>query len=812
MGADQQWISLQGELRSADEQEILLQASSQVFIVEPGFFQAGRGQLATKSSRRIADAEVLQSGTYQLCVYAIDAKTQSQLWQGCQMIHLAKDQSLTSQGTHQPIQWSGFSRVEAQWSSQQRLFQQSPASYVRYQVSPQFQVYGIPFGAYAYVTTEHQAPTYQLNHMQLRFNAADLQTLLRQKAEEKLAAAELAEHIGRADSSGFIRKVRLLNTEAYTQELRELKASYGLDSTQTIESYLNQMKELERLEQSLGLPIFDDLKKGKPAWKRLYEAKSADQIQRLKDSLGKSDIKEYEALLRWESLYMQREKLLAKKAELEKLKQRTQQLENLKTDWTRLQTSKQGQLGKLLDNPQNLKELGLANRSQQLLSQVQQLGLGNVFPYFDPLTIDGVQVQGVNITVTPRSQYYSQLVAGRMRQPHILSDSLSGQKSSSTVLGIKTGLGDPQGNHIHLSFLNIQDQEKLSIPRPQNRSNILYGLNGGLQLAKGKVFLTGALMHSQLTVANPTNPSTLKWQLQDSLDLAGEGNDLSNTSSGWAWRITVDASLLKGKSRIYGHYLQTPPTYQSLAAPMLIADRERYEMRWTQRLWKNKVMATAYYRQDLDNLLRQKWAPTIVRSGGFQVGIYPGSQWPSVQLNYAPLYQQQQAIDTIPSRETYRGYWSLSSNYGYKIGSVQMMYALQVSYQQGHQQDSLSAYDVKGGSLQQLIQFHPGLRFQVLGSYYLNTYSERTLRTLSTDASILVRVKRKAEIRLGGQWLEEKAVQTRSRWGIYLQGSVPIAGRFVADLRMERNLFQGFEDLYLNPQEFLARIGVSYQW
>jgi hypothetical protein len=155
----------------------------------------------------------------------------------------------------------------------------------------------------------------------------------------------------------------------------------------------------------------------------------------------------------------------------------------------------------MLQDPDQLRKLGIFSKAQTLLASVEKLGIGTVFPYYSPLSVNGIALKGVDLAVNP-GKFYGALTAGEITQAAFVSDTFQHPYRSRMISG-KVGVGKNAGTHLYATAMLVREslhpkRQDSALGHFAPRSNLLYGLEGKWVFWRDRIILEGEWMRSLL--------------------------------------------------------------------------------------------------------------------------------------------------------------------------------------------------------------------------------------------------------------------------------------------------------------------------
>jgi hypothetical protein len=312
-----------------------------------------------------------------------------------------------------------------------------------------------------------------------------------------------------------------------------------------------------------------------------------------------------------EAMMQQLNQLKATAEQIQQLTEKKNYLEGVQKNLEGLSASNMGDLSRLSDPTvlkQNLLEQGMFTGLNKLFFGVKQLSIGTVYPFYSPLILNGIQVQGGAVEINP-GLFFLNITGGNT---HIgTANFLDIFKSAYQrwMIGGRIGVGKPERSHFFLSYIHSFDKNttlptEIS-PTVRPSQNDVLGATLQLTFWKGRIRLLGEgagcgfnrnRRDATLNVGNSLYqkiPAFLKPNLSTSYD--------------YAYMARGDFNFWKGSLiNFYTEYIG--PGYNSFGVPFLRNDVLRYGGRIEQTLWKSRIKVTGRYRYELDNLIESKRA------------------------------------------------------------------------------------------------------------------------------------------------------------------------------------------------------------
>ncbi|HRG91140.1 MAG TPA: hypothetical protein PLW44_19085, partial [Chitinophagales bacterium] len=270
------------------------------------------------------------------------------------------------------------------------------------------------------------------------------------------------------------------------------------------------------------------------------------------------------------------------KATAEQIQQLTEKKNYLEGLQSTLQNSNSGSYTELsrLGDPtvlkENLLERGLFTGANKLFFGIRQLSIGTVYPYYSPLILNGIQVQGGAIEINP-SLFYLNITGGNT---HLGATNLLDVFKSAYqrwMVGGRIGVGKVDRSHFFISYIHSFDK-KNSLPSELSPSvrpgqNDVLGAELQLTFWKGRIKLYGEGAGTGFN--RNRNDSALKVQngIYEKIPAFLKPN--LSTSYDYAYIARGDFNFWRGSLiSVFTEYIG--PGYQSFGVPFLRNDVIRY--------------------------------------------------------------------------------------------------------------------------------------------------------------------------------------------------------------------------------------------
>ncbi|MEZ4775092.1 MAG: hypothetical protein R3D00_18045 [Bacteroidia bacterium] len=276
---------------------------------------------------------------------------------------------------------------------------------------------------------------------------------------------------------------------------------------------------------------------------------------------------------------------------------------------------------------------------------------------------------------------------------------------------------------------------------------------------------------------------------------------------GQAWSVQVVATP-GASTRFLGRMTGIQPGYYSMGAPLLITDRQRYEFRTDQSLWKGKFTLSGFARRDFDNLLPYKITRTTVTSAGVSLRLRP-RKLPYFQLQFAPLYRENNRTDSLQLSDRI-SVISATSGYSFSFGGMTATTSFLYSQQISRSLSGKTDFSANMVNLSQVLTFSIPFSLNATGSYLHSQWSQDFHQTWTVDLSGSATFFQKWSNTFGGMLMQERG--RTSRKSLYLNSSFPLLKNLNAEVLFQQDFFNPYTEDRPVFQQYFCQCGVMYRW
>jgi hypothetical protein len=706
--AGNQRVELYGKI-SDDNGRVLIECTSDKLLLRPGMNNLNATVVKTDNIKFYDDAVkkhlqlygVLPMGRYQFCTTVKTTTDHEEIGDDC--ISLTQNSTDTIAEKKllklpKEIQLYGNVSVEHIYSNRQGTDQVLPPHLVRIQAQPGISIYNVPLGLNLYYTTERTASRPNQFAVSFNFDAQkfkeNLRNLVERKImeETKLNTASLSKQMGQVAELGSVTdKLKGLSVDKSEISNLEGKINSGdyTGITESISALSGQaIDALKKIDYDSLKNTYTDAKNQLAGYipkDSVEEKQKKDLTDSLDARLNRLEARKDSVLNKLEGYQQKMNNLIEKqkqvtemlnrlnqlKATVEQIQQLTEKKNYLEGLQNTLQNSNSGSYAELsrLSDPtvlkENLLERGLFTGANKLFFGIRQLSIGTVYPYYSPLILNGIQVQGGAIEINP-SLFYLNITGGNT---HLGATNLLDVFKSAYqrwMVGGRIGVGKVDRSHFFISYIHSFDK-KNSLPSelaPSVRPGQNDVLGAELQLTfwKGRIKLYGEGAGTGFN--RNRNDSALKVQngIYEKIPAFLKPN--LSTSYDYAYIARGDFNFWRGSLiSVFTEYIG--PGYQSFGVPFLRNDVIRYGGRIEQAMYKNRIKLSAKYRYEVDNLIASKRFTTATHFYGAAFS-FSQRKLPSVKVDYTGNYRSGSFSTQLMNTVT------INSGYNYKAGTASM--------------------------------------------------------------------------------------------------------------------------------------------
>ncbi len=376
---------------------------------------------------------------------------------------------------------------------------------------------------------------------------------------------------------------------------------------------------------------------------------------------------------------------IMEKVELEKEKL----LEKVKKEFSKLSDKQKDKL----ESDAKDKVMSRLNPLLKIISSFRTLGIGTSYPDYTPLTVRGVPLTGVNVELNPGLVY---VAFGGFKNQKPIND-VAFRRDIYTA---RLGIGQKDASHFYFTGLYAKDEVN-SITLDSNnqtltpKANYLFGIEGKLDLFRKKLSLEGEISGAMLTrdirdadLENKAIPDWVKNMVHPKIS---SSVDYSYTLKG-IFNNEKSATKVTAGVRMLG------PGYTSLGVPNLSTDKLEIKSKVEQKLSNKQISLTGELLWYRDNLIDWKRFTTSVTRFSINANFrFKGL--PTVSVLFAPTFMKNNASSLADKLDNKFFVTSVFAGYGYKKGDVNLYSSLSYFMNSSSNLDSIITESVSAHNL-----------------------------------------------------------------------------------------------------------------
>jgi len=445
------------------------------------------------------------------------------------------------------------------------------------------------------------------------------------------------------------------------------------------------------------------------------------------------------------------------------------------------------------------KVMSRLNPLLKVMSSFRTLGFGTTYPDYTPLTVRGVPLTGVNVEFNPGLLYIA--IGGFKNQKPI--DNEAYKRSIYTG---RLGVGQKDGSHFYFTGLYAKDEvNSISIDSSNQtltpKANYLFGIEGKLNLFRKKLSLEGEISGEMLTRdtrdADLENKAIPDWVKNIVHPKISSSVDYSYTIKGM-FNNEKSATKITAGVRMLG------PGYTSLGVPNLSTDKLEVKSKVEQKLSNKHIGLTGELLWYRDNLIDWKRYTTSVTR--FSIGAnlrFKGL--PHLNVVFAPTFMTNNASSLNDKLDNKFYIASVFTGHSYRKWDVNFFSAISYFMNSSSNLDSIITENV---SIHNLV-FSQSLGFSfplnLSGSFSMSfaKYPGMSSRILSGDISVDYTLFDIVNGFIGFTTAYEKDLNKKNM--LYIGTKLGYQRYINLEVRAEKNLYHDWFDLRNNFDEFLIR-------
>lgn len=744
------------------------------------------------------------------------------------------------------VSFYGNAYLQAYKSNYKGIGQDIPKQYLMGNLNATVEFGIVPVDIRSHISTINSDLRQSSDQFTIAFNDERFINNMRNRISNVIAKETGIKQEKFGDARNKLKKLNDINTLLDNQNVEsKLENAGSLDSVEKQIKELNLAEAAQKIDQQRKAIIgrmnklnYDSRKKKIKTQIQIYQeieyeakAKEKDRkrkIDSLQNALIELEKKKQEAieknnkdLLKIQKLYKKQRKLeklqqkktkiinlVEKKERLEKLIEQKEKLEKYKEKLEEsggLEQIRSFDLNSLNDKEvlkQELIKRGMLSTGQKLLYGFEELSVGTIYPYYSPLILNGLKVNGLGIEWSP-GLFYMAFTGGSSKRPRFsLKDRVV--EYDQRMLAGKIGIGKKFKNHFYLTALHaIDDRNSLERNDTINfpKSNFILGTDIGLSFFKGRFKLQGEFAGSEFKNDNlayeiPLNSRLNKW-------IPGFLKPNISSRYGLAYDVRGAIKLFKDNTIISGFVRNIEPAYNSFGAPNLRRGLFTYNAGISQHLFEKKIKVRIFRKNERTTRFWINELTYFERQGGELSIRLPNL--PSVNISYAKSVQTKDSLNNDLTELMING------QYGYRIGNLSLSNSVIFNQNKGisNTADGVN-YSVTNYLFNQLVSFSFPLSLS-LNVNYINEQIRGNQSTLIfTDLSASVQLFKRLNVRLGGNYRSD--VNNETKFGVFTNVDYAFAKYFTFRLSFDNNYYNDLQMINDRYNEYVLKTKLLVRW
>lgn len=792
-------VYLLGTVKSESE---IYNSRSEVFTIKPGTNNISQLRIThSEFVNSTAKNTVLRTGNfptgnYSLCIHVLRKDDDTEIGTTCIIhpvtneIEKANAAVAAASPSKKHVRFYGYGSVEYFNATRKGTEQVVPEEYTRADLHPSFSLYDVPLTANVFYSTEQSPLRQDIITYNLAFDAATFRNNLKTQVVQRLKSISKSQGQSKALSVTKIKDLeglqKQLENKDYTGLEEKIKTMPDENSLNTSLDALTKTKD--SLEQNSGNNQQSVLK--------LIEKKK--QINDLQE--------EYRQLQELKAKKVKYESLLAKKNELESLKKQYGTAEKIRE----IKNFDYNSLNDPTVLKTQLKQFGLFSGMNRLLYGVKELKIGTCFPFYSPLVLDGVQVQGGSAEINFGGLYIA--ATGGQTQNALLTPDTTAHAYKQNMIAVKAGFGRPYGTHFFLTGLRAVDDAK-SIPNDsalglKPRSNYVIGSELQIALFKNHFIIKGEAglsehIRNQYDALIPFDSTNVPFEIP--LEIRPN----YSTSFDFAYIGGAEIHMFNNNTILKGNYRKIGPGYVTFGSPFLRNDVERIEVSAEQKLLSGQFSVAGFYKTDHDNQLNVKGTTTTFMNFGGSVRMH-FKRLPYLDISYMPTLQDNKLY-------TYRVHIATATaGYFFHLKQINFNTSASYNFSENETAETVNKFRSDYLMVNQSISLPWPLTISASGSYITNETDTITTKTLGTDIFISFTLFKRVNPSIGFTYYSDN--DNKTNIGGYAEISVRLLKYFTWNIRGEFNDYNAdlafYNNLnYINAfEEYQLRTSLIVNW
>lgn len=445
------------------------------------------------------------------------------------------------------------------------------------------------------------------------------------------------------------------------------------------------------------------------------------------------------------------------------------------------------QPGKLAEVATLMGEYGLTDKklekTRNLVSAVHKLALGQTSPYFSPLTVGNINVNGIHIEMSKGRLLYGLAAGAVSLRPRDYLFNKEKARLPQRMLAAQLGYGRRDRNHLLLTYFT------------GTRAVLNAGVYRQLQSIRGLSialqYLVAENHRLNMEVAKSSNPAQLYDPGKNSRSL--DFSDRQTLAYHARWRSVFP----RWHTKLEGQYQYNGMNFQNFSGYKVNATASSWYLRAEQGLWKNQLqLQGALRKNDFSNpfVLQRYNANTVFKQ---LTARFHRRHWPAIAAGWMP-FTQYLYIDSAVYENQFQSF-NTTLSHRYKLGTRPAGTIINFNRFYHPAQDSgLVNYNASNFMLNQIIEF------QLYTARVSLSHTQNAAYSMEVaDAVIEISPFRQARWGFGAKLIHLDGLQTKM--GFHFDTKIDMKKWGMLNLQAERNYLPGYK-AELVENSFFSRL------
>ena len=790
----------------------IYRAKSSIFTVSSGLsvYTVSTIQPVEIQLNRLLDTDVLPNGFYWFQVALMDAQSNREIVTELVKTEVTGSVQANGFGTspkEKKQSWSSSGWNRTSYNVMPPLLgnNHSPGQFICNDLQARLTLLNLPMEITGLYSTERGGAFGPVNQFAIRLDKEAVKAEALRWLSEKMSPEQLFD-------SSEVQKASLYRSALRDKRFPQYQGWREKYDSLHLEDNLRAQQQLHSLDAALGNKALKEQMSDLEKYRDHYNLQSEEDLSLLEGQIPDSVYHRMATLFRLEKSYRRMEK------QREDLSEKAKQFRKYERLYKKVKSiERQQSITELAKDPDDirrgLKNFGQADRLQTLLLGIDEFELGSCYPFFSPLTLNGVRIRGANIAYTTPRRWHIGITGGQKQRNVDIDTNYLYQNQSfygQYLVGAQVGIGRPNGNFFYLQHLRSADYGDI----PASIAGI-----ADYQKPRSENFVTGLVFQYR----DPQQIFVFSGEINQGLfnpDQAAhayETSDRNNLSrflgstakSGsaldWSYQGALKVYLPNGTTRITSLIHHVGAGYRSFGMPFMMQDITRYEVRANQDLFKSKLTIGGYYKRDYDQTSPlAKVYRTFTTSWGGQMRVMLKKNF-ILSADYAPYAQQNDRPGDTMTHLSKGNILVTSAQIRKKLGAFNLTTQGNWIFQNLQNSDTSTLYRIH--SLQSSTQLaHSRYIFSMVGQYSprrIQEHKKTTLYSIDVSTSFLQLFKR-VNLTLGGQHIRETGATALD--GVYTRASMRISSHLTIDMNFRHSLMEriALEERFVQDSGWLA--------